>query len=100
MFDPTGDYDPSERVRAELVARGRVQGVFYRDTMRRAAIAGDLAGSAVNMPDGSVHVAFEGMAVAVLAAIDVAREGSPNAAVNELEIAWAAPTGETSFTTR
>ncbi|MBI5310717.1 MAG: acylphosphatase [Actinobacteria bacterium] len=98
-MDPTGEYDPGEDARAELVARGLVQGVFYRDTMRRAAETGGLAGSAVNLPDGSVRVIFEGPAVAVLAAIEVAREGSPRAQVDELDIAWSEPRGERGFTT-
>lgn len=98
-MDPTGEYDPSEVARAELVARGRVQGVFYRDTMRRAALAGRLAGSAVNLSDGSVRVVFEGPSAEVLAAIEIAREGSPGAKVDRLDVAWSEPRGERGFTT-
>jgi acylphosphatase len=35
---------------------GRVQGVFFRDSTRDAAKSLNLAGHAINLPDGSVEV--------------------------------------------
>ncbi|MBA2298902.1 MAG: acylphosphatase, partial [Actinobacteria bacterium] len=37
-----------------------VQGVFFRETVRRRALAGKVAGYVRNRPDGSVEAVFEG----------------------------------------
>ncbi len=92
------DLDPGEPARAELIVSGRVQGVFYRQTMARAAEKGGLSGSAVNLPDGDVRVVFEGPAAAVFAAIEIARAGPPAAVVEDIQIAWSEPSGERGFT--
>ena len=47
-------------IRRRLVARGRVQGVFFRDSTRRAASSAGVAGWARNRSDGAVEVVFEG----------------------------------------
>ena len=86
-------------VRAKAVAHGRVQGVFYRDTMRRAAERLELSGSAVNKPDGTVESFFEGPRESVERMIEIARQGSSGAEVERLEIEWLEPTGETGFRT-
>jgi acylphosphatase len=95
MSDPAGQPPTHARV----VAHGRVQGVFYRDTIRRAAIERDVAGSAVNLPDGTVEAHFEGSRADVEALIEAARAGSDAAAVTRLEIEWLAPTGASGFRT-
>jgi len=43
-------------VRRRLVVRGVVQGVWYRDSVRRVAERHGVAGSAANQLDGSVEV--------------------------------------------
>lgn len=86
-------------VHAEVVARGRVQGVFFRETMRQAAAAHEVAGSAVNQPDGSVECHFEGPRSAVDAMIGVAREGPSAAKVDSIGITWLPPTAAIGFTT-
>ena len=86
-------------VRARVEAYGRVQGVFYRDTVRRAAIGFGVAGSAINRSDGAVEMVFEGSRSAVDKTIEVAREGSRGAAVERLEIEWQSTEGLTGFTT-
>lgn len=85
--------------RAHAIAHGRVQGVFYRDTMRRAAELHGVSGSAVNRADGTVECYFEGSRESVEAMIDVAREGSSASDVSMLEVEWIAPTGATGFAT-
>lgn len=89
----------SDVVRAHVIAHGRVQGVFYRDTMRREAEARGVAGSAVNLPDGTVQCFFEGPREAVEEMIEVARAGSRASTVDELDVAWVDPTGATGFAT-
>ncbi|MBI4897062.1 MAG: acylphosphatase [Actinobacteria bacterium] len=93
------DLDPSEPARAELIVSGRVQGVFYRQTIARAAEQGGLSGSAVNLPDGNVRVVFEGPAAAVFAAIEIARTGPPASVVADVRIEWSEPVGEQGFMT-
>ena len=44
--------------RARVRVRGRVQGVFFRESTRRAALEAGVAGYVRNMPDGSVEAAF------------------------------------------
>lgn len=85
--------------RVHVTAHGRVQGVFYRDTMRRAAELRDVSGSAVNRADGTVECYFEGSRESVDAMIKVAREGSSASDVSMLEVEWIEPIGETGFAT-
>lgn len=85
--------------RAHLLVHGRVQGVFYRDTMRRAALQRGIAGSAVNLPDGTVECYFEGTRELVEEMIEVAREGSSSSDVSMLDIEWIEPTGASDFVT-
>jgi acylphosphatase len=49
-------------VRLVALVSGRVQGVGYRWSVRQAATARGLAGSATNLPDGRVEVVLEGPA--------------------------------------
>ena len=39
-----------------FIVRGRVQGVFFRDSTRRVAETLGLTGHALNLPDGGVEV--------------------------------------------
>ena len=50
----------SEQVRRRVVVRGRVQGVFFRDTCRREAARRGVAGWVPNRRDGAVEAVFEG----------------------------------------
>jgi acylphosphatase len=49
-------------VRLVALVSGHVQGVGYRWSVRQAATARDLAGSATNLADGRVEVVLEGPA--------------------------------------
>jgi acylphosphatase len=49
-------------VRTVALVSGHVQGVGYRWSVRQAATARGLAGSATNLPDGRVEVVLEGPA--------------------------------------
>ena len=58
-------------IRRRIVARGNVQGVFFRDTTRRRADSLGVAGSAMNRDDGAVEVVVEGEPVALPPGVDV-----------------------------
>ena len=69
-----------------VVAKGRVQGVFFRDTVRNAAEREGVAGWVRNNPDGTVEALFEGRPDAVERLVSLAREGPPGARVEALEV--------------
>ena len=69
-----------------VVAKGRVQGVFFRDTVRNAAEREGVAGWVRNNPDGTVEALFEGRPDAVERLVSLAREGPPGARVEALDV--------------
>lgn len=90
------------RVRAarRMVVHGRVQGVFFRDTVRRAAAERGVAGWVTNRFDGAVEAVFEGDEEAVEAMVEVAREGSRGANVERLDVSEEEPEGLEGFEVR
>ena len=66
-------------------AHGRVQGVFFRDSVRREAARRDVAGWARNCADGTAEVVFEGSPDAVAAMVDFVRRGPGHAEVSRVE---------------
>ncbi len=79
----------AERAKADAVAiratvRGKVQGVFYRDTATRQARALGVMGWVRNEEDGSVLVHAEGREQAVEELLEFLREGPPAAQVAEV----------------
>ncbi len=63
------------------VVTGRVQGVGYRDWLRRAARGAGLGGFCRNREDGAVEVLVHGPAEALDALHAACRAGPPRAAV-------------------
>ncbi len=90
------------RVRAHLIVRGIVQGVFFRANMRRIAREAGVTGWVRNLPDGrSVEAVTEGEWDAVKRVLCWALEGPPAARVDEYHVEFTEPTGEyTDFTIR
>jgi acylphosphatase len=82
------------RVRARIRVTGLVQGVFYRQSSVREAARLGISGAVRNLPDGSVEVEAEGVRSAVEALVAWCRRGPPSARVEELEVAWEPPTGD------
>jgi acylphosphatase len=72
--------------RRRVIVRGRVQGVFFRDTTRRMAHSRGVAGWMRNNPDGSVEAVFEGEAEPVESMVRWCREGPRGAVVEEVEV--------------
>lgn len=84
-------------VRRRVVVHGQVQGVFFRASCRDEASARGIAGSADNLPDGSVEVVFEGDRDAVEEMVSWARTGPANAEVTELDVYEEEPQGMSGF---
>lgn len=87
-------------VRKRVRAHGRVQGVFFRDSVRRAARAAGVAGWAANRFDGTVEVVLEGQAEAVARLVELCRAGPGHAEVTQLDVADEPPAGLTGFEIR
>jgi acylphosphatase len=84
-------------VRKRVRAHGRVQGVFFRDSLRRAAEREGVAGWAANRPDGTVEAVFEGEREAVERLVELCRRGPGHAAVGRLDVAGEEPEGLRGF---
>jgi acylphosphatase len=87
-------------VRKRLRAHGRVQGVFFRDSLRRAAAREGVAGWAVNRSDGTVEAVLEGAPEAVDRLVELCRGGPGHADVERLDVADEEPEGLAGFETR
>ncbi len=83
-----------EKVRAALKIYGRVQGVFFRSTMRDVARELGLTGWVRNVPDGTVEAVVEGDKTAVERIVAWAHEGPPLARVEKVDIKWEPYKGE------
>jgi acylphosphatase len=88
------------QVRRRVRAHGRVQGVFFRDSVRREAARRGVAGWARNCADGSVESVFEGPAEAVDAMIAFVQAGPGHAAVDRVEVHEEDPEGLSGFDVR
>jgi len=78
-------------VRKRVRAHGRVQGVFFRDSVRRAAETRGVAGWVANRGDGTVEAVFEGDAEAVERLVELCRGGPGRAEVERLDVEDEAP---------
>jgi acylphosphatase len=86
--------------RRNVVARGRVQGVFFRDSTRREAERRGVAGWAANRSDGAVEAVFEGESEAVEAMVEFIRRGPGHAEVSDVEVREQDPEGLQGFSVR
>ena len=83
----------SEKKKAHLRIRGRVQGVCFRLETRRSAQALGVTGWVRNLPDGSVEAVCEGDEADVRSLIDWCRQGPRLAQVDEVAVDWKAFSG-------
>ena len=72
-----------------LRIHGRVQGVWFRESMRVEAERLNVAGWVRNTPDGAVEAVIQGEPAAVESLIAWARSGPPLARVERVEISEA-----------
>lgn len=87
----------SPTIRRRLVVHGKVQGVFFRDSVREAAENEGLAGWAANRDDGSVEVVLEGSQEAVEAVVGYCRRGPASADVTGVDEHEEPPEGLSGF---
>ncbi len=82
---------PQGRIR--IVVRGRVQGVWFRESTKRTAIALGLTGSVRNLESGDVEIIAEGPRNRLDALAVWARTGPEMARVDEIEVEYSPPAG-------
>ena len=87
-------------MRKRVVAHGRVQGVFFRDSTRQRAQAAGVAGWVANRPDGTVEAVFEGEAEAVDALVGWMHDGPRGADVERVEVTEEEPDCPRGFDVR
>jgi acylphosphatase len=90
----------SERVARRLVIRGRVQGVWFRESMRLEAEALGVAGWVRNRLDGTVEALVEGSPDAVEALVRWAHVGPEAAEVAGIDESAAPVNGLMRFEKR
>jgi acylphosphatase len=73
-------------IRRRVIVHGRVQGVFFRDTIRRMAQSRGVGGWARNNPDGTVEAVFEGAPEAVEPMVRFCEHGPRGASVERVEV--------------
>ena len=83
-----------------VVATGRVQGVFFRDSARERAEAHGVSGWVRNRDDGAVEAVLEGPREAVERVIRFFDTGPPHASVEHLEVEEQEPQGLGGFEVR
>lgn len=72
-------------VRAHGFVRGRVQGVWFRESTRQRAVELELGGWVRNLPDGRVEAEFVGPREAVNLARAFIQQGPEHARVDGIE---------------
>jgi acylphosphatase len=90
----------SERARAFVRVRGRVQGVFFRAETRERARSLGVDGWVTNAPDGSVEAVLEGDRERVESLVRWCGRGPSLAEVEDVEVTWEEPRGEAGFAVR
>ena len=73
-------------LRRRVVVRGRVQGVFFRDSCRREAERAGVRGWVRNGDDGTVEAVFAGDDAAVERLVAWCHDGPPSARVEGVEV--------------
>ena len=82
------------RVRAHVIVKGKVQGVYFRGYTQQEALAAGVTGWVRNLPDGSVEAIFEGEREAVERLVTWCRKGPPAARVTDVMVTWGEWRGE------
>lgn len=84
-------------IRRRVIIHGRVQGVFFRDGLRRRAEARNVTGWVTNRGNGTVEAALEGRSADVDAVLGFCRQGPARAEVERVDVRSEEPEGLTRF---
>lgn len=86
----------SDQARVRVLAGGRVQGVFFRDSTRREAQRLGLTGWVRNRPDGRVEAEFQGPRDAVDQAVEFCRQCPGESIVETIHVEGIEPVRDES----
>jgi acylphosphatase len=89
-----------DRIRRRVIVHGRVQGVFFRDSVRQRAQSHNVAGWACNRADGAVEAVFEGQRDDVERLVNYAKTGPRQAEVDRVDVRDEEPEGLSGFEIR
>ena len=89
-----------DRIRRRVTVTGRVQGVFFRDSLRQRANSHHVTGWATNRSDGALEAVFEGSPDDVQRLLDFAAKGPRQADVDNVDVREEEPEGLTGFEIR
>ena len=84
-------------VRARVIFKGKVQGVWFRANTQMKARQLNVSGWVKNLDNGDVEAVFEGLEDSVKELIRWCKEGQPYAKVSDAVVKWEAPAGEGGF---
>jgi acylphosphatase len=84
-------------IRRRAVVHGYVQGVFFRDSVRRIAQQQGVNGWVANRWDGTVEAVFEGDSGAVERLVSFCRKGPRGARVDSVDVYDEDPEGLSGF---
>ena len=87
-------------MRRRVVVHGRVQGVFFRDSLRRLAERSGVSGWARNTHEGTVEAVFEGDPDAVERLVSFVHTGPRDAEVDTVDVHEEKPEGLSGFSIR
>lgn len=86
--------ETQEKVKATVLIKGRVQGVYFRAYTQEQALTLGLTGYVRNLPLRRVEAVFVGPRQVVEQAIAWCHRGSPSAQVSEVQVSWSSPDEE------
>ena len=87
-------------IRRRVVVHGLVQGVFFRDSVRRRAVDAGVSGWVRNTREGTVEAVLEGEPDAVAQLVAFCREGPRGARVERVDATNEPPEGLSGFAIR
>ncbi len=90
----------AQRIRRRVVVRGRVQGVFFRDSVRERARAHGVSGWICNRSDGTVEAVLEGRLDHVERVVRFCKIGPRQASVAQIDVTEEQPEGLSGFEIR
>lgn len=83
-----------------MIVHGHVQGVFFRDSLRRLAERHGVAGWVRNNWDGTVEAVLEGEPEGVERLVTFCRQGPRGAVVERVDVQVKEPEGLSGFAVR
>jgi len=83
-----------KKIRAHVIVKGLVQGVFFRAHTQKEAKKHRVLGWVKNREDGTVEAVFEGNQAEVEALVAWCHSGPPFSRVDRVDITWENYTGK------